>query len=75
MRPMASFGPIAAVIVGGAASIFAGGQPTPPDPRFFVALGAFAFVLLVLLAATLSGIRRSPGPGSRDPRRVGPRRS
>jgi hypothetical protein len=76
MRVLVMLGPIAGLGLAGTAGVYAGGRPTPPEPaEFFVALGAFAFVLLVLLAATWSGLRRSPGPASRDPRRAGPRRS
>ena len=75
MRPQAALGPTAVVGVGGAAML-AGGQPTPSDPiEFFVALGAFAVVLFLVLAATLSGLRRSPRRGSEDPPRADPRRS
>jgi hypothetical protein len=57
MRPQAALGPIAVIGVGGAA-VPAGGQPTPPDPTaFYVPLGAFGVVLLILLAAVLSGLR------------------
>ena len=59
MGPVWTFGPIATVTVGGAATMLAGGQPVPPDPtQWFVPLGALGFVLLILLAAVRSGLRR-----------------
>lgn len=58
MRPGAAVGPTAVVGVSGAA-LLAGGQPVPPDPaQWFVPLGALGFVLLILLGAVVSGLRR-----------------
>jgi len=75
MRVLVMLGAVTALGLGSTTRVYAGGRPMPPEPDFFVALGVFVFLLLVVLAVTVTGLRRSPRPGSRDPRRAGPHRS